>query len=94
MMPTDKGMQLKAGEIERRIAEFIEQELLSPGVTVRAKDKLLADGLLDSIAALRLATFVTQEFEFEIQPADFVIENFESLEALSRYVMREVARSG
>jgi acyl carrier protein len=93
-MPADRVIQSKAGEIESRIAEFIEQELMSPGVTVGARDKLLSDGLLDSIAALRLATFVTQEFEFEIQPADFVIENFESIEALAKYVMREVARTG
>ena len=93
-MHTDEGLQLKEAEIESRLGEFIQQELLGPGVTVRADDKLLSDGLLDSIAALRLATFVTQEFEFEIQPADFVIENFESIESLAQYVMRAVDGNG
>jgi acyl carrier protein len=44
--------------------------------------------LLDSVAVLRLATFVGEEFQFEIQPADFVIENFQNVAVLAQYVRR------
>jgi acyl carrier protein len=39
---------------------------------------------------LRLATFVEEEFRFKIQPADFVIENFQTVAVLAAYVRRAV----
>jgi acyl carrier protein len=79
--------------IENRLTEFIQNELLAGKVTVKPGDDLLSSGLLDSIAALRLATFVAEDFEFEIQPADFIIENFQTVEALTGYVRRATGQT-
>jgi acyl carrier protein len=76
------------GKIESRLIDFIQNELLAGATAVAPSDDLLSSGLLDSIAALRLATFVAEDFNFEIQPADFVIENFQSVEALTKYIRR------
>ena len=43
-------------------------------------------------SALRLATFVAEEFEIEILPADYVIENFLSVAAIAEFVRRATAR--
>ena len=75
-------------EIQDRIMSFVRDELLPPGSSVEPGDDLLSGGLLDSMSALRLATFVSEEFAFEIAPADFVVENFQSVEALAGYVRR------
>jgi acyl carrier protein len=75
-------------EVEDRILVFIQNELLSAEVTLHRNDELLADGLLDSIAVLRLAAFIEEEFQFKMQPADFVIENFQTIAVLSDYVRR------
>jgi len=79
-------------EVEERVLAYLRRELVDAGVTVARDTELLAGGVLNSIAVLRLATFVGQEFGIDIRPADFVIENFRSVEAISSYVGR--ARGG
>lgn len=79
-------------EVEERVLAYLRRELLDPGVVVSRDTDLLAGGVLNSIAVLRLATFVGQEFGIEVRPADFVIENFRNVEAIASYVGR--ARGG
>jgi acyl carrier protein len=79
-------------EVEERVLGYLRRELVDPDVTVARDTDLLAGGVLDSIAVLRLATFVGEEFGIEIRPADFVIENFRSVEAVAAFV--ESARAG
>jgi acyl carrier protein len=83
---------LDAGDIERRIIEFMQLELLESGVPVSREDDLLSGELLDSIAILRLAAFVEDEFQFQIQPADHVIENFQNVALLAAFVQRATQR--
>ena len=87
-MGTDDRPGLDAPEVEGRILAFMRRELLSPEVTVTRNDELLSGGILDSIAVLRLATFVEEEFRFKMEPADFVIENFQTVAVLTKYVRR------
>ena len=93
-MATDGRPHMPTQEIEDRILAFIHNELLSPEVTIHRNDELLADGLLDSIAILRLAAFVEEEFQFKMQPSDFVIENFQTVAVLSDYVRGSTEQAG
>jgi acyl carrier protein len=81
------GRKLDINDIEDRIMAFIQRELLTPDVSVGRDEDLLSGELLDSIAVLRLATFVEQEFTVSMQASDFVVENFETVAVLARYVM-------
>ncbi|MDH3404022.1 MAG: phosphopantetheine-binding protein, partial [Acidobacteriota bacterium] len=85
-MVADRLPPPAAREVEDRIMDFVRRELLSPEVNVDREDDLLSGDLLDSVAVLRLAAFVEEEFEFKIQPADFVIENFQNVAVLADYV--------
>lgn len=87
-MEPETEMSLTAREIEQRLTEFVEHQLVSTGVRVGREDDLLSGEILDSMSLMRLATFVAEEFELEIQPADFVIENFQNVAALTGYVER------
>ena len=75
-------------QIESRLIALIQRELLSPGMTLDREDDLLSGDLLDSVAVLRLAALVAEEHEILIQPADFVIENFQTVALLAQYVLR------
>ena len=88
---TDATTRPETAEIERRILEFVHQELV-PGVEVGRDDDLLSD-LLDSVSVLRLATFVDEAFDIVTRPADFLIENFETVAALADYVRRAGGRA-
>jgi acyl carrier protein len=91
---TDRGASPEVHEVEVRILEFIRDELVSPGVTVGRDDDLLSDDLLDSIAVLRLATFVDEQYRLKMQPADFLVENFQTAAVLARFVLGRTTGSG
>lgn len=78
--------------IEARILTFMERELLAPGVTVDRDADLLSGELLDSMSVLRLAAFVGREFQIDVQPADFVVENFRNVGVIAAYVQRALTR--
>ena len=82
----------EAAEIEARILAFLERELLSPGVRVDREADLLSGEVLDSMSVLRLAAFVGQEFQIDVQPSDFIVENFRSVGVIAAYVRRALAR--
>ena len=85
-MGSDGATSRDARQIEARLREFIERELLSPGATVGRHDDLLSGELLDSVAVLRLAAFVEEELGVAMRPADFVVENFQNVAVLAEYV--------
>ena len=79
---------LTADEIRRRILDFIRDELVAEEVDVGPEDDLLSGELLDSVAVLRLATFVDETFAIGMKPTDFLIENFQNAAVLTDYVVR------
>lgn len=83
-----------AQEVESRVTDYLLRELLPPDMTLDRELDLLSGGALDSMGVLRLATFVGEEFRIDIQPADFVIENFRSVAAVAEYVGRARSRAG
>ena len=85
---TEESPEARDQQIASGILEFIRRELLSPGDVIGPEDDLLSGELLDSIGVLRLATFVEEQFEIRIQPTDFVVENFQNVEVLTRFVQR------
>ena len=81
------------GEVEEPILGFIREELLTPDMPVGREDDLLSGELLDSVAVLRLAAWVGEEFEIAMEPADFVVENFQTVAVLAAYVRRSTGRA-
>lgn len=79
--------------VAQPIIEFIQRELLGPQETIGLQDDLLSDELLDSLGVLRLSRFVEERFQIRVEPTDFVVENFQTVEALTRFVQRATATS-
>ena len=80
---------LSRQEIEERILTFLRVELLPSDASVGREDDLLSD-LLDSVAVLRLVTFVDEAFDVSTRPQDFVLENFQNTALLAEYVTRSL----
>jgi acyl carrier protein len=93
-MANDGRPAPEAPEIERRVLAFLHRELLEPGVTIGRDADLLSGDVLDSIGALRLAAFVGEEFQIDIRPSDFMVENFRSVAVIAGYVGRAAATRG
>lgn len=73
---------------------FIEKELvledhrgpLEPG------DDLLATGVIDSLAIVKLTRFMEERYGIVVEDEDIVPDNFRSIEALARFI--RTRRSG
>jgi acyl carrier protein len=91
-MGTDCPQELTAEQVEGRVISFIETELLSPGEAISRDDDLLSGEMFDSIGVLRLAAFVEEHFQIDMQPSDFVIENFQNVAVLAQYILRGDSR--
>lgn len=85
--PAAGGSELDRREVESRILDFLERELLPAGAGVGRDDELLSGDLLDSMGVMRLAAFVADELGVQVRPGDFVVENFASAAALAGYVL-------
>ena len=73
--------------IQTAILAYLREELLPESTEVTVEDDLLSGELLDSMAILRLATFVDETFSIGMKPSDFRVENFQSVHALTNYVL-------
>ena len=90
-MTSDARAVPEAAAIEDRVLAFLQRELLSDSVAMDRETNLLSGELLDSMSVLRLAAFVGEAFQIDIQPADFVIDNFRNVGAIAGYVRRRRA---
>jgi len=71
------------------ILDFIETEFLSDAEhSVGIDDELFLDGVLDSLAVMRLVAFLESHTETSIPPEDVTLENFHSIRAIAAYLQR------
>jgi acyl carrier protein len=77
-----------AKEISTRILDFIHEELLDGDIEVGLEDDLLSGEVLYSLAVMRLASWVEETFTVEMKPADLTVENFQTVAALTEFVVR------
>jgi acyl carrier protein len=85
---TDETRSPELGEIESTITRILVEQL---GLEIDPADigsdaSLLDDVGLDSVALIRLAMGVEDEFDVEIDDDDLVIENFETTGRIARYI--------
>ena len=76
-------------EISTRILDFIRDELLDEDIEVGLEDDLLSGEVLYSLAIMRLASWVEETFNVEMKPANLTVENFQTVAALTGFVVRE-----
>lgn len=69
-----------------RLKRYIGEDLLGNGhIPVGDEDDLLELGV-DSVGMMTLVLFVEQEWQLSVPPEDVILENFQSIAAIERYV--------
>jgi len=75
---------MPAAEIKKFIAKNF---LFSDDASAVSDDEsLMSSGTLDSTGILELIMFVEEKFQVKVPDADMLPENFDSVNAISRYV--------
>ena len=78
------------------IERFILDDLLQGGdhKSIEMDEPLVSTGVIDSLAMLRLITFLEQEMSVTIADGDVLPENFETLRRIVGFVERKKSESG
>ena len=74
-------------EIRARIRTFILASINIPDLA--DDDNLFESGIVNSLFAVELMTFLEKTFGIEVGPDDLDIANFQSIEALAGFVGRK-----
>jgi acyl carrier protein len=80
-------------DIKATVKNFILREFL-PGEDPAAltdTTPLMTTGILDSIAVLKVVTFLENQFHITIEPHEAVVENLNTLSDIGRLVMSKKA---
>jgi len=79
-------------QLKDTIREFIVSHYLPGEALENLKDDtpLLSSGILDSLAALGLISFIEQQYGVELDVHDTSIEQFDRIEDIARSIGRKV----
>jgi acyl carrier protein len=80
-------------DIETKVKTFILNEYL-PGedsAALTGSTPLMTTGILDSIAVLKVVTFLENQFGITIEPHEAVVENLNTISDIGRFVAAKQA---
>jgi len=77
--------------IKQKVKNYILQEFL-PGESPEALTDdvaLVTDGILDSLASLRLVSYLEEEFGIEVAAHEIDADHLDSLDLIARFVLEK-----
>jgi len=80
--------QENSNGISEKIKEYIKSASFSSVDNLDDDLLIFKEGILDSMGLISLFTFLEQEFNIQITDADLVEENFESVHAITNFVLQ------
>ena len=82
---------MQAADVKSSVKGFILSEFL-PGESpdsLADSTELITNRILDSLATLRLVSFLEEEFQIEIEPHEADVEYLNTLDAIAALVLRK-----
>jgi acyl carrier protein len=73
-------------EYTRKILEFMQQDLDIETSGLEPDSPLFSSGVVDSFSLVSLLTFIEEEFDIRVGPADVNLDNFDSLQRMIDYI--------
>jgi methoxymalonate biosynthesis acyl carrier protein len=80
---------LAEGDVRATVRRFLLRSINIPDV--RDDDDLFESGIVNSLFAVQLTTFIEKTFRIDITADDLDIQNFKSLNAATDFVLRRRA---
>jgi methoxymalonate biosynthesis acyl carrier protein len=77
------------GDIRETIRRFVARSVMVPDLA--DDDDLFESGLVNSLFAVQLMTFIEKTFAIEVEADDLDIANFKSLNAATSFVLKKSA---
>ena len=83
-----------SAEAEKKVKEQVASFILSSinVANLEEDDHLFESGIVNSLFAVQLMTFIEKTFQIEVGMDDLDIENFKSIKATAAFVMKKNGR--
>jgi acyl carrier protein len=85
----------ETNSIREEIRQYVVSEFLPGELPANLKDDtpLRTSGVLDSMATLRLVSFVEERFGIEVEAHEAGVENFDRIQDVSAFILRKRVNS-
>jgi len=84
-------MNYETTEIKDRVKEYILEAVHAEKEKIKEDSLIFKEGFIDSMGFITLITFLEEEFKIQTGDADLLEENFESIIAITDFVIRKLA---
>jgi acyl carrier protein len=75
--------------IKEKVKSYIHQATHVESGKILNDSLFFKEGYIDSMGFIMLITFIEDEFGLKINDSDFIEENFESINAITAYILRK-----
>jgi acyl carrier protein len=80
-------MTHSSGKIKEKIKSYVLQETFAESEKIRDESLIFKEGYFDSMGFVRLVSFLETEFRLKIYDNDLEEQNFESINAITDFVI-------
>jgi acyl carrier protein len=82
-------MKSEPDVIKEKVRSYINQSVHVDNNKIKDSSLIFKEGFLDSMGFIILITFLEEEFKIKTNDSDLVEENFESINAITDFVLRK-----
>jgi acyl carrier protein len=79
-------IMIEIAEIQKNIRDFIIDTTYTPAEQLKNDTLIFFEGIFDSMGFISLINFLEEKFSIKAEDSELVEENFESVNAISRFV--------
>jgi acyl carrier protein len=76
-------------EIREKVKNYVLQAVYAEKEKIKDDSLIFKEGYFDSMGFMVLISFIEEEFGIKTNDSDLLEENFESINAISEYVIRK-----
>ncbi|HLO60078.1 MAG TPA: acyl carrier protein [Bacteroidales bacterium] len=76
-------------QTEQAVRDYVARNVHYDLNKITSKTLLFKEGIFDSMAFVLLIDYLEQGFSIKASDEDLIEENFESIEAISKYILRK-----
>ena len=91
-MFTNTFMEQDKTTIQDKIYQYVLQQTFAEKDKIQNDTLIFKEGYLDSMGFIMLITFIEEEFNIKTSDSDLIEENFESIDAMTSYIIRKKSR--
>jgi acyl carrier protein len=86
------AMKQDTNTIGQKVNQYVLQETFAEKNKIQNDSLIFKEGFFDSMGFIRLITFIEDEFGIKISDEDLTEENFESINAITSYILRKIEK--